>query len=407
MKFLKQFLCLVACFVVLSSSFMIGYAADEEDPPLYTADDLIDFGFVDIGDGNFAYTGEDDPFDSGISLFFSPDKNCPDFDVIKDVPWYSFPQYIKDIMYMSLEDLTVEPGVPFKLPFICVQVETNGNVNIWLGINVGLGRMNDASLNFSIYAVTYNDIALENIYPYSCLYRYAFNYKTNKVNLNWTAQKPTNFGNYTAPGLDSQYTSLRRFSPWNIGNQETSIDFYCFGANGVYYATRGSVINIRRSASDPHLFVDFSTPRLGFSSGNFIPGDSNNYDFNYFEYFSPPTYEDYQLQLQEEQNILIQEGNELIEAGNDKLDDILNASGDSTLTTFPDDKLNDFSDAESDLVGDYNPDNLEDDLDIELDSSALDFIWDLFDKFVTVDNAVFTLFISLLSIGLIALILGR
>lgn len=59
------------------------------------------------------------------------------------------------------------------------------------------------------------------------------------------------------------------------------------------------------------------------------------------------------------------------------------------------------------MVDDYNPDDLENDLDIDFDNSALNFVWDLVDDFVTADNTVFTLFVSILSLGIIALILGR
>lgn len=341
MKFLKQFLCLVACFVVLSSSFMIGYAADEEDPPLYTADDLIDFGFSPDGLGNYTYSGIDDPFDTGISLFSTNEKNCPDFDVINDVPWSTFPTYIREILYLPLDPLSLPKSDPFRLPFVCITVDGsngtgNGNVNLWVGVNVGVGRINDANLNFSIFGFVRDEASLENIFSYSCLYRFAFNYRTGKVNLDWTKQEPTVYGTKTVVLPDkTSVPNLYRFAPWNIGNQEVSNDYYFYGCNGVYWPSEFTSIEATRSNVDGSLFVNFALPKSGFSSGRFLSGQFLNYQFSSFNYFVPPS----------ESELLQQEQNDLIEEGNDKLDEILNASGDSTLTTFPDDKLNDFSDA--------------------------------------------------------------
>ncbi len=139
----------------------------------------------------------------------------------------------------------------------------------------------------------------------------------------------------------------------------------------------------------------------------------NSYGFGTYPGIS--TLDQFILQEQnsilDEQNSILDEQNSLIDEGNQELSGIhgeLTQSGDSNFsTTLDDEALSDYNEAESDLVDDYNPDNLEDDLDIELDDSALKFIWDVFDDIVTADNQVFALFISCLAVGIISLILGR
>lgn len=288
------------------SSLSLSSSAVEEDY-LYTADDLIDLGFIDIGQGSLGYFGYEDPFDSGISLFSRSSKNFSDFDVVKSIPWSTFPNYIMEIMEMSLDDFAAVEGSEFKTPFVCVQVEESGNVNIWAGINVGLGTVNDSSLSFSIYGLRRNEYSNAFIFPYSCLYRYAFNYKTGKVNLDWTEQVPTVFGNYTVNINDSSYPNLYRFAPWNLGNQTSKLDFYLYGGNGVYYSNRydsGTLtsLSVRRSTSDANAFLNFTLSASGFRNGNFLTSIATNFSENYFQFFEPLSREQIGQQLQQEQN---------------------------------------------------------------------------------------------------------
>lgn len=384
MELLKKFTCLVACFVVLSSSFMVGYAVDSPGY-IFTKDDLLDLGYVFDDDTAF-YLENKDPFDLGISLFRSKEKNYPDFDILKDIPWSSFPGYIQDIIYMSLDGLNtaLEDEYGFIVPFVGVQVTTNGTVaNVFVGTNVGLSYISNAVESFSIFSfLTYPEIS-----QHSKLYRLRVDLINGNI-VDWTEYKGEAFGDTG---------KLLRMLPWNTGNNTSVDDWYLYGANGVGYVygrdNIGDIYDIgsvgepsKKNLDSPEYVISNLSP-VGFADGRFLPNQDVFYPYVYFQYFVPPSRESLQQQLQQEIN--------------NKLDDIMDATG------TPDSIVDDYNDAESDLIDDYDPDNLQDDLEIELDSSALSFIWDLFDEFVTADYSVFTLFISILSIGIIALILGR
>lgn len=386
MKIIKQLTCLIACFVVLSSSFMVGYAVDDEEL-LYTADDLIDWGWQYDEDSDSYYPDmySFNPFIT--SSFYSPEKNFSDFD-INVISWSSFPSYITDIVYTGLDSLSIMPPVEgqitpdFKVPFVAVIVAKN-NARIFVGYNVAFGRVNNSYSSVNIFASP----STPSIYSNSCLYMAQCGYNGKIYSSGWTKLEPSSYGSRN---------NLVTFTS-TILNMSSVYDVYLYGGNGIHYSmsSDGSSISSRSypTNSDGSSVVTFAMSTSGFFSKNpFNLG--SQFDFIYQAPFTPATPEQVNQQLQQEQNSLLDEQN-------NKLDDMMDATG------KPDSIVDDYNKAESELVDDYNPDNLEDDLDIELDPSALSFIWDLFDEFVTADNAVFTLFISILSIGIIALILGR
>lgn len=402
MKTIKLIVVLISCFVILSSSFVVGAAEDV----LYTADDLIDMGFVEGENDNFVYYGAEDPF-SRFSLFSSSEKNYPDFDPTTDIPWSTFPQYIKDILSMSLDDLKVYTSSPIQLPFFLMVVSEN-SVNIYAGINIGLGKNNLSSMYSFIYSIT-NSNEGSCISPYSVCYRADFNYLTQSYTNDWYELEPSDYGDMN---------NLQRFTPYSVIVDSSVRDLYFYGANGVTWALKlnpdydaadseskyietVSSLVYRYNSSNSNQYVTFRLSPSGFQSGYIVPGQDNYFPYCYFQYFVPPSEESINQQLQQEQNDLLEEGNVLQQEQNEKLDEMMDATG------TPDSIVDDYNKAESDLVDDYNPDNLEDDLDIELDSSALEIIWWIFDYYVTADNAVFTLFISIMAVGIIALILGR
>lgn len=386
MKLIKQFTCLVACFVVLSSSFMIGYAVDDYEPVFPLSEDLEDLGFVLDEEGNYAYYGDNDPFDFGFSFNLLDEPNYKYFD-IKSLPWRTFPDYIQSILKLKPDtympyytDVSVDASAYIKsIPFVLVRAYSTNLCDIYVGYNVFIGRYNDSSGSLNVFARSDIDSA--------CYYA-RFDFDGNTV-INWSELS-----------LHTPWsTGLGYYQTYAIGDSQRVVDYYFYGGN-VVKPTDGplSSYSYQGLTSDGLSVTGFQS-EIGFASSKFFPLQ-DQYSYIYSSYFEIP---DYNQLIQEEQN-------QILEEQNDILDDLLGefqSSGESELTTLPGEALEDYNKAESDLVDDYNPDDLQDDLDIELDPSALSFIWDLFDEFVTADNAVFTLFISIMSIGIIALILGR
>lgn len=93
-----------------------------------------------------------------------------------------------------------------------------------------------------------------------------------------------------------------------------------------------------------------------------------------------------------------------------QLELILGLTGDNGVEGAPDQDDSDMVDLgqkEDDLLGSSSPGDASDDLKVELDAEASSFIWDTINDFVTVNPTVFGVFISVLSLGILALILGR
>ncbi len=289
MKVIKQFTCLLVCIVLLSSSFMVGYAAENV---IYTAEDLIDFGFdYNSDEGIYTYSGKDDPF-GGFSFLASSDKNYPNFNPMTDVPWSSFPQYIKDILSMSLDGLLVEYGQPFRLPFFLIRV--NGStLNIFAGVNVALGQMNLSSMYCYIYGYSGGDAGTY-VYPYSCLYRCDYNYGSQSYTNNWRKCEASPVGD---KGTLFTFTSES-----SILTDTGAFDFYFYGANGVSWASKYTSLTVPYNSANTDHFVSFRLSKNGFESGNILPSQANAYSKSYFQYIVPPSQESINQQLQEEEN---------------------------------------------------------------------------------------------------------
>lgn len=90
---------------------------------------------------------------------------------------------------------------------------------------------------------------------------------------------------------------------------------------------------------------------------------------------------------------------------NDKIDDMINA--DSSATESPDDSgYDDYESAEGDLKDKVNQADLTN-LSIGIDSKSSTWVWDTLTRLIQSSSAVFSMIISILSIGVIKLALGR
>lgn len=250
---------------------------------------MVDMGFVFDGDGAYNFYEDSDPFDFGFSFLISTEKNYPDFDVYKDIPWSSFPGYIQDIIYMPLDDLNAAVGDGFVVPFVGVQVTTDGTVaNVFVGTNVGLGFINNGYLSYSIFSVPYvSDIALN-----SKLYRLRVDLVNGNI-VDWTEYKGEAYGNNG---------HLLRMLSWNTGNDSAVDDWYLYGANGVQYPNKSTSSYYVYNSSNNNSWVGFYTYKDGFKSGRFLYNQNQGYPYTYFQYFEPPSRESLQEQLQREQN---------------------------------------------------------------------------------------------------------
>lgn len=89
----------------------------------------------------------------------------------------------------------------------------------------------------------------------------------------------------------------------------------------------------------------------------------------------------------------------------DTLIEILQQKGDSEFSEPDTSNLDNYYDVENSLLDNSNADMSN--VKVEIDQNAMAVTWDILDRFLNVHPAVIGLFITVLSLGIIALILGR
>lgn len=96
-------------------------------------------------------------------------------------------------------------------------------------------------------------------------------------------------------------------------------------------------------------------------------------------------------------------------SANEKLDriiEILEMQGESNLTSPDTSEMDGYIDAENSLLDNSNV-NVSDVVQVEVNQNALTVIWDLVEKFLNSHGKVFGMVLTVLSLGLVAMVLGR
>lgn len=319
-----------------------------------TREDLLDLGYLEGEDG-VLYVPSDsfDPL-SFSSILLTSEPNYPDFSP-NDIPWKDAPQYVKDILIMDYKDFSNSnfdfSTTEYKVPFVCVRVN-GSNVIVYVGINICV-----------VYTSNNNRLSIGSVMPSypqiqkSYLYRATFDLDTMVMTTPWYNAG----GDYTQWGERGQvftYTSA-------LTTTTGKYDLYFYGANSVF-RNNLSTITYSYSDSQPDTFASVIVMQpLGFQSGTFFrsPDDYLN---TYASFFKPSIYPE-------------------INSG----------------------VVGDYGDAESNLVDRYNPDGLGEDLSIDFDSTTWAVVFSIFNLFITDNTFLYLLISTLLTFGIIALILGR
>lgn len=263
----------------------------------------MDMGYYQDVNGIFVHPAESEPF-FNIGLFSSSEKNFPDFNPVTDIPWGEVPQNIKDIIYMPLDGFSSLSPEPFKVPFVMVSFHEN-MCRLYVGINVGIGQLNDSNLRCFIMGVTHPVATM--ISASSVCYYASYNVKYDDWYGGWEKLSPSPYG-------DNGY--LQCYST-NSVLQDTGVsDFYFYGGNGVYYSILEYVdgsgnhlsyeirdeLSVQYNSSNTDLLCSFALSTDGFRSGRFVYGQDLAYPYCYFDYFVPPSEASLNQQLQQEQN---------------------------------------------------------------------------------------------------------
>ncbi len=290
----RRAVCFLLCLSFFLCTVSLKSSAVDEDV-LYTADDLIEWGWHYDEDSSSYYPDfySFNPFVT--SVLYASEKNYPEFD-IGVISWSTFPSYITDIVYSDLTSLSVsapDEGVTvkdFKVPFVAVIVGQN-SVRLFVGQNVAFGRQNNSYSSINIFASP----STSDIYSNSCLYTAQMGYNGNVYSSGWSKLSPSVFG--TRNNLVS-FTST-------ILNTDSAFDVYLYGGNGIHYSVSSSGVSISSRSypinDDGSQQVIFSFSTSGFFSGNpFHSG--GQFTYIYQASFTPKTSEQINQELQQEEN---------------------------------------------------------------------------------------------------------
>lgn len=87
--------------------------------------------------------------------------------------------------------------------------------------------------------------------------------------------------------------------------------------------------------------------------------------------------------------------------------EFLGIEGEDSVESMPDDDMNNMLNIENELLGDASSDDLANDLTVTIDNNSSGFIWDIINRLITSNSVLFGGVVSILSLGIVALILGR
>lgn len=184
-----------------------------------------------------------------------------------------------------------------------------------------------------------------------------------------------------------------------ISYNETN--YSCPYANSSYDGGKVVIINFMLFNGEGEFSGYFTTYQNGSASIQLI-----DFVINDNQFVAAQNYSSYDLIIKNSQ--IINQNNTIINQGkqtNDKLDSLLDSDISESAKEKPsDDDFQNYKNVEGNLTDKINDTSL-DDLDVGIDVSTSNFIWDTITKFIKSHPAVFSMFTAILSIGIIKLAL--
>ncbi len=355
-------LVVISCIILLLALLCPVSAASfiEEDVQL---DNMFDSGLMLTPNGTLT---------SGTSttdLASSP--NYPDFNP-NMIPWKDSPDYVKSVLIAYLNDFN-KPGnplyfeTPVKVPFVCVRVN-GSNVMVYVGWNISVVNLHDSNRpvigRFVSDGYVSNDSSNVKMLS-STLYRATYNLSDMSLITPWYDASSdfsiwdTDF--WSDPNKHSVFTYTGA-----LVNSTNKYDLYFYGSNYCFTdaSNRFRICSAAKDSGMSSVATVYLNYPGGFSSSLEI--FYNDYPNTYCQYFVPKIMPDVNTGI-----------------------------------------VGDHSAAEDELVNGYNPDNLSGDINIEVDASAWQAIFSIFNLFISGNAVLVHLIVTMLSLGFIALLLNR
>lgn len=354
-------LVVISCIILLLACICPVSASGS---PMFTRDDLLDIGFLEDDEGVLYFPSDGfDPFD--FSFYLNNSKNYPDFNP-NLIPWADSPNYVRDIIALGYDyfvnsfnsqspsfDTVNATNTEYKVPFVGVRVAGN-NVNVYVGYNLCL------AVHYTTYRMVlcvpgnfYNGTNLSGW----ALYRATYDRQTLELTTPWYDARSS-----AEPWGDTGFLYSLTTS-WL--SETNAYDLYFYGANVDYKGRQVASVTYGLLNDDEYASagVRVNYPD-GFQSGQFFiyPEFYRN---GYAAFFKP--------------NIF------------------------GSVDTGAVDNYYGEQEQLYEEIPDFNPD----DIFGEFDTSGWSFVFTLVQNFVVDYTPIFTLVSTMLTLGFIALILGR
>lgn len=268
-----------------------------------------------------------------------------------------------------------------------------------------VGTYNLYSYIDNISSNTFNSVKINNLSFFATPNLSGVNSSTYSTRLTWNL-----------PVSNLKDTDTLAFTVGMSGGQVSSSLFY-ISSNGSWLPCNPLATSGSTSTSVGYTFTSFScnydSSKLP-SSGNIdiyiisygtLLFNNNQGSNTRFAWLVDITF--YSQTSTSVENAIIESTNKLNETQketNDKLDEILDMEGGESTDSLDKDSVDDVDKAESELL---DKETNTDDLEIDIDSESSNVIWIIIEDFITSNSRVFGLFISMLTLGIISLILNR
>lgn len=294
------------------------------------------------------------------------EPNYPSFNP-NDIPWADAPQYVKEILSANLNDFNT-PNFPFDttrhlVPFVCVRVN-GSNAMVYAGYNISVvWTSNNSRVNIG-RVFPFNSEELLKIQT-STLYRATYNLSDMSLTTPWYNAS----SDAVAWDTLNDFNHVYLYTTTGLTTATGKYDLYFYGSSNVFNDASRNISSkgfYNGDAQDPPVASVTLNYPLGFSNDSSFFSHQSDYVNTYCKYFVPSIYPE-------------------INSG----------------------VVGDHSAAEDKLINSYNPDGLGSDLKVDIDAKSWGVIFNIFNLFITSNTFLYFLISTLLTFGIIALILGR
>lgn len=348
-KVIKVFTVVYTCILIIVFGSSPAFATSDESI-LYgmTHDEMLQYGYIYDNGYYVLPSGIIPPEAYFPSLMLLTEPKYPKFDPAK-LPWQDAPATVRELYNMPYPGVTCTDVDEYSMPFIAIRVNSS-EVLVMAGLNCFLGTATKSSNNVRVcFLRSLSSTATAPTYSRCFSAKFTHDYKLIS---DWKVCSTRNWGD---GGDVYTYNSTTFISP------SYNVDLYVFGGNGGVAGSYSSFSSITGIAFPVNNDLGFSAspPRVITDDGSFTE--------LFIDTFIPEPY------------------NSIDNSSKDKL----SAAEDALFAS------------------NYNPDNFSNDFKVNLDGSAINAVFAVMDSFIQLDSTVFGAFLTVLTIGVIALIFGR